>query len=210
MPDIEDIKAKKGDLVLPKWKNLIEFIRNTGVVTGPGVRIRQGPNGTYVYAEKTISSFNHPFKVTVSNLEASVTNGTVNGVSPRLKGIPISGVAKDGRELEVPTLPIEMGEDNKSYIAIRTRLEPNNGFWSISDDTTYIQSYPSIDPTFLQGGSTDIAVHPVGLYPIAIVYWEDEQTVRKVHQVVHHNLNHRYIDANMEEGYPSRHLFWAA
>ena len=93
----QEIRAKRGDQVLPKWRALIKFLEDALQVNlGPGMRERKiGDGGRYIWAASDIKSFAYPFKVSVSATEARVSEGTVNGVFPYIEDVRINGLDDD-------------------------------------------------------------------------------------------------------------------
>lgn len=206
----KEIVARKGDFVLQKWAALLKFIANTGIVTGPGVRVTQGPNGTYVDADASFRPWNHPFKVSTDGTTARVRNGLVNGLSPFIGDVRISGFDKNGREAEVPEIEITNGESAITYIAIVAIMPEGGRSIEIVDtpETFSVQHILSLPESFNGGGSESNLGRAV--YPLAALYWDDDFKFVKRTQIVHHNLGHRYIQSQAKAGIPGRHLFWAA
>lgn len=209
----KDIVARKGDLILPKWRALLRFITNTGIVTGPGVRVTQGPNGTLVDADASFRPWSHPFKVSCDGTSATVRAGLVNGVSPYIAGVRITGVDDEGMEVEVPEVEIEHDGTPITYIALVLITPESSGrvapiAFADTPETVFIEHVNALPEAFAEGGS--VASLGRAVYPLAALYWEDKGILRDKIQIVHHNLGHRYIQSQAKAGIPGRHLFWAA
>lgn len=209
----KDIVAKKGDLILPKWRALLQFIANTGIVTGPGIRVTQGPNGTLVDADASFRPWSHPFKVSCDGTSASVRAGLVNGVSPYITDVRITGVDDEGMEVDVPEIEIEHDGTPITYIALVLITPEASGgpvapiAFADTPETVFIEHVTALPEAFAEGGS--VASLGRAVYPLAALYWEDKGILREKIQIVHHNLGHRYIQSQAKAGIPGRHLFWA-
>lgn len=202
-----DIVAKKGQKILPRWKALLRFIKSTGVIAGKGVKISRGPNGTTVSADHFQKPWSHPFKVTVSGGSATIRMGTVNGLVPHIDGVNISGFDDDFKQVNVPSIPIEPGEEGESHIALVLNVPDGSSAIILDDPATFtIEHFPwASDVT--GGGGEDY--RGAGKYPLAVLLWGDDGKLIKKHQVVHFNLGHRFLQSEAASGRPSRHLFWA-
>jgi hypothetical protein len=205
-----EIIARKRDPILPKWRALLKFIKNTGIVTGPGVKVTQTPNGTLVDAERSFRPWSHPFKVSTDGTTATIRAGLVNGVSPYLNGVRINGIDDDGNEIEVPPLEITHDGTLITYIAIVLNLPAGNETMAISDspEAIRIEHVTSLPENFAEGGT--VSDQTRGVYPIAALYWNGKNDFNKRLQIVHHNLGHRFIRASPKEGIVGRHFFWAS
>lgn len=205
-----DIVARKGDLVLPKWRALLQFISRTGIIPGPGVRVSSGPNGTYVDAEASFKPWNHPFKVSASSERVRVRAGLVNGVAPYINGVRITGVDDKGKQVEVPQLELKHDGTPITYVAI-VIVTPESGDTPIAlfntPESIRIEHVTMLPRAFAEGGT--VAELGRAVYPIAALYWNEDGTLRRRIQIVHHNLGHRYIQSQAKAGIPGRHLFWA-
>lgn len=205
----KEIEASKGDSILPKWQALLAFIKNTGIVVGPGVKVTQGPNGTYVDAESNFRPWTHPFKVSTDGSTVRVRAGLVNGVAPYIGKVRITGVDDDGKKVEVPELDIKHDGTLITYVNL-VLITPADGDIVIVDspETIFIEHSTSVPKNFAGGGVTQSLGRAV--YPLAALYWDEKNIFRQRFQIVHHNLGHRFIQSKPQEGIPGRHLFWAA
>lgn len=210
----KDIVARKGDPVLPKWNALLRFIANTGIVTGPGVRVTQGPNGTFVDADASFQPWSHPFKVSCDGTSASVRAGLVNGVSPYITDVRITGINNEGIKVDVPEVEIEHDGTPITYIALVLITPEASGgpvapiAFADTPETIFIEHVTELPEAFAEGGT--VASLGRAVYPLAALYWEEKGILREKIQIVHHNLGHRYIQSQAKAGIPGRHLFWAA
>ena len=205
-----EIIARKGDGILPKWRALLRFIKNTGIVVGPGVKVTQTPNGTLVDADRSFRPWSHPFKVSADGTTARVREGLVNGVAPYLNGVRITGIDDNGKEIEVPELELKHDGTLITYIAIVLDLPAGSDRLAISDspEAIRIEHVNRLPENFQEGGT--VSDQTRGVYPIAALYWNGKGDLNKRLQIVHHNLGHRFIPAAPDQGIVGRHFFWAS
>ena len=205
-----EIIARKGDGILPRWRALLKFIKNTGIVVGPGVKVTQTPNGTLVDADRAFRPWSHPFKVSTNGLTATVRAGLVNGVAPYINEVRITGVDDDGKEVDVPDLVIEHDGTLITYIAVVLDLPAGSDKLAISDspEAIRIEHVTKLPENFAEGGT--VSDETRGVYPIAVLYWTAKGELNKRLQIVHHNLGHRFIKAAPDQGIVGRHFFWAS
>ena len=213
MPIPEEIRARRGKEVLPVWDALLKEIDRTDVVIGGGgVRVRRMPDATYVYADKPIAPWPHPFRVIANAEGASVREGTVNTISPYIDGVPISGIDEEGEAVEVPRVEIKHNGEPRTYIALMVKAVDEGRGLAVQDtpDSLWIEHVASLDDATLnEGGATETG-EGIAAYPLAVLYWQAKGVLRRTFQIVHHNLNHRYAEADFAAGRPARHFFWAS
>lgn len=181
---LQDLQVRQGDPILPAWKRLLAWARQFRLEAGKGIRLTRTPNGTYIVAEPLFTSWDHPFKVTVSDGQARVLPGTLNSEMPLL-----GGKALDAEP--VPALRLTGGPngDLRSWLCLDVEVEENER--------------ATITHT------RELEHKHVGRHPLAMLVWNpDRATVRRVHQITHFNLQHRLVKG--ASGRPDRHFFWPA
>lgn len=213
-----EVKARRGDWILDKWHALLKFIDRTNkIVRGAGVRVQYLPSGgVYIYADDNFNPWAHPFKVSLAGNEARVLSGTVNGTVPAIKTkegklIRLDGTIAGDEDvlLDAPVLKVKPAQGARSYIALKILFtEEPVDFDPENIEAVQIVHTEKVPKLFVQGGAV-INDDNSTLYPIAAVYWKDKR-VRRVFQITHFNLNHRFVQGSQESGKPSRHLFWSA
>jgi hypothetical protein len=207
-----EIRARRGDWILPRWLALLRFIdRTSKIVRGAGVRVQYLPSGgIHIFADDNFNPWTSPFKVRVTGTEATVREGTVNGVVPAIGDIRLDGTDADGAFVEEPKLEVEHLGGSRSFIALKlTFTEEPVEFDAADPQAAQIVHVEEVHPLFTQGGAV-INDDNSTLYPLASIAWKDDGTVRRSFQIVHHNLNHRFVRGSASLGKPSRHLFWSA
>lgn len=211
LKSIRDLRAKKGERILPKWQALLEYIASTRIVVGEGMKVSQTPDGTVVTADIPFRPFPHPFRCTVSGGQLEVRPGTVNGVTPYMDELPLDGRDKDGNKVDFPRLEVEYPNAQKSYVVVVVRVDGEGNVKAIQDNegSVTIEHTADLDPSiFLEGGSDD--VRGVGIHPIAQLTWDRKtRQLEGLFQMTHHNLGHRYTASDPLSGAFSKHFFWA-
>ena len=200
--DLRELEVKKGDPVLPAWERLKAWARRFELRAGSGVRFNQMPEGTWVIAEPAVQSWNHPFRVSVSDKIARIGNGSVNNLIPQIDGIGLDGMNQDGKEVTAPELKITSGPDAdlRSWICVQAKVDLKTGKIDPKDETALtVVHVNSLAP---QSADT-------GLQPLAMLSWSDTTTISRVFQITHHNLSHSFVAANAAKGQTTRHFFWA-
>lgn len=207
-----ELIARKGDLILPKWNAFLDFLdRTVRVVRGEGVRMRHLPSGgLYIYADDNFNPWACPFKVSAGTDGARVREGTLNGLVPRIAGVPINGVDDEGNRVEVPLVELTPKAGGKSYVALRLVFKEEPVEVDPADpEALTIVEVAELPELFTQGGSV-VSDDNSTLYPLAVIYWNDDGDIERVFQITHHNLTHRFVNGSAQAGTPSRHLFWAS
>ena len=188
--NLRDLHVKKGDPVLPAWNRLLAWAGQFRLFAGRGVRLTRTPNGTFIVVEQKSAPWDHPFKVMVGDNEATVLMGTLNNLVPTIAGKPLDAESP-------PRLKINGGPNAelRSWICLDVRVDAKTGV--INEKGVVIAH------------AREAESRESGRHPLAMLVWNtDRATVRRVHQITHFNLQHRFIKG--QAGKPSRHLFWPA
>lgn len=209
--NLEDLKVRRGDPIEPFVKRLLKELPVLfRFFTGRGVRFNRTPNGIIVVADLRSNSWEHPFRVAVSDASISVSNGSVNNLVPQIDGVGIDGLDSSGADVPAPQLKLTGGpnEDLRSWICAQAKVDLKTGLMNPKDEGALtIVHTDSLDPQSADGGFPDDGAG-IGLQPLAMLVWdEDGGSVTRVWQITHHNLGHRYVPAKAPK--PARHFFWA-
>ena len=200
--DLRDLEVKKGQPVLPAWERLKEWARRFELHAGMGVRFNQMPEGTWVIAESDAASWNFPFRVTMSAVGLKVGAGSVDNLIPQLGGVGIDGLDDKGGEVSVPDLKTSSGPNSflRSWVCVQLKVNLKTGRVDPKDKTAL---------TIIHASSQDTQTADTGLQPLATLIWSDKTTIKRLVQVVHHNLVHAFVPANAAKSQSARHFFWA-
>lgn len=174
------------------WNKLAAAARSCRILAGDGVRLRQTPDGTLISCS-VWKPWSHPFKVSLSGDTATVGRGLVDGVEPKIKGVPIGGDPANGKPQ--PKLEIrepEFDEEGRGWIAVEVTCDSEK--WDVTEATiVQVADLKSADPL-------------KGLHPLAMIRDTGGATMT-LFQIAHFNLQHR---ADVREGgKAARHFFWA-
>jgi hypothetical protein len=86
----DEIKAEKGDKILPKFKKLVAWIDSQRLISvDDRVTTNTTPNGTYVSMVEGPPSIVTPLRVVQSGIFFGVTEGYINGKIPIRENNPI-------------------------------------------------------------------------------------------------------------------------
>lgn len=218
MPNIpRELRVRKGDDISEALRALVKYVEAAEVYTSSNdkdLKVTRKSQGTLVSARFAKNGWPHPFKVRGNIVSGfSVAEGTVNGLTPFIEDAPISGVDEDGERVEVPKIQVERESDAlKTYIALKiTMAAGEEAGITESPDTFSVVHAEELSERFGQGGSP-VQDGKVAYYPLAKLYWSKDGAFLKFRQIVHHNLNHRYVagGTNAEGNAAERHYFWAA
>ena len=201
MASIDTLQAAPGEPILPKWQNLIRWIRRQQV-QAPGARVTYGEGGAQVLFTPEEYGQVVRFRVTLAgdiNPKITVGDGTINGILPKVRGIPITGQ-------ENPPLPppeINIVSPNNEGIVLACIKTTHDQTGKLTEATIETKQ-----PADLPGGMrADFAVGQHGFIPIALIR-HDLQSRQPVSVYQHsvHNLQCRMYDG----GQGKRVIYWAA
>lgn len=205
MITLDDIRAKAGDSISDKWRQLEQYIDQQRAahegMTGPGLLKDQSGEGfTYRAAPQANAAFEGAFFVRLSGSAVTVGDGTVDGMTPLMDGARIDGYDSEGKPGEIPGLSFEGEEPDeqlRSWIcveAIRADGDAAGSFAPI-DDT---------DPDALiithRNSLTDEEPPSDGqraILPLAVVIWSDTRTPARVEQNVYFNQRTKLEDGEL-------------
>lgn len=160
MPSIRDLQARAWDLILPKWRLLLQWAEGLKIVTGPGIRITSTPNGTLVRAARQ-KTWTHPLAVSLSEGLVMVSAGFLNGERVRIGDVFVDGYAADGiTPVPRPRLDI-------------TKQAPKTGS----------RSWVVLTP---EGKVEHRTEHSLDVGHLALIIWQDGAPLRKI-QITRHN-----------------------
>lgn len=210
MENLDALKAKPGERVAPKWEALIRYLRRlTQLRAGRDVRLKSGPDGTSIVADKRGSLFVPHFRVSLQGQLASVGPGLIGGRLPLVSGVRLDGKSADGKtDLPVPGQPLTGGPNDqlRSWIVVTVRVNLETGQLAEGDDSLGIAHRNDVMSRLVNGYCVD--ERGAGFYPLALLIWRDKRTALRVMQNTMHDLQHAYVRA--ESSRPARHYFWPA
>jgi hypothetical protein len=112
----EDVKP--GDPI-PKlaafWNGLKAAVRARRLLPGVGVRLREMPFGTIVHFDSAAALWDHPWRVSLAENEATLRRGLIDGMEPKIGQRLMSG---DEKNPEPPKLRIAPGKFTADGISL--------------------------------------------------------------------------------------------
>jgi hypothetical protein len=214
MSNLEWPEVRSGQPITAElWNRARAAHRASLLRSGPGVRLRQTPNGTIITGATSGPDWDHPFKVSLIESRAKITPGTVNGIEPRIDDVPLSGTEGDPPP-ELTWSRLKVDDEGRGYIALELTCDEK---WKIIPELLTIVQVASFDsedgeaPPEDSGGPAS-AGGIAGLkgrrarYPLAMLRQRASGRV-DVFQIVHFALQHRAKPRN-EAAQIARHFFW--
>ena len=201
MGGIETLSANPGERIAPKWAELVRWVRRQQH-QAPGARITYGEGGAQVVFDPVEYAQQIRFRVSLTGgttPKVTVGDGTINGIVPKVNGVPITG------RVNPPAPPPEINlaqpdGDGICLVCIKTTHDANG---AVTEATVECKK-----PSEIPGGMrADYSVGRNGFIPIAMVR-HDLQTRKpqSVYQHTVHNLQARLYDS----GVGLRVIYWAA
>lgn len=204
--ELEALIAKPGEMVAPKWNALIRYLRRiTQLRSGREIRMRTGPDGTSIVADRRQAVFTPHFAVRLAGDEVTIGTGLVNGIVPVISGVQLDGLLPDGKPSPKPVPKLKVTEPSaalRSWVCVTVQIDLKTGMM-IEKEPVGIIHLSDADLRVRNGYSTDIKGQ--GIYPLAMVVWTDKKTPARVHQITMHDLQHSFLAAG--KGLPARHFF---
>jgi hypothetical protein len=194
----QELEAKPGDKIWPKWLALIDWIRRQRHQS-PNAKISYTPSGAQIICIPREFSQNVFFEVILQGDEVTVGQGTINGKVPEVDSVPITGSINPPKPPPSIKL-IEPDKDGVVLICIKTKHKANGDL----DTATIEAKLQSSRPGALRA---DFASGVNGFIPIALIR-HDLQTRKPISVYQHsvHNLQCRAYDS----GAGTRIVYWAA
>lgn len=189
--------VQPGEPILPAFQDLVRYERATQLASGFQVRRRQHADGTALSVDVPAQLWLHPWKVLISDREATVRLGTVNAVVPTIRDIPLDDPVQP--RLRITGSP---GQGLRSWILLRIMV---NEAGQIDPETpaAAVILHSTDSPLVLNAAADPRVSH----HPLALIVWQSRTVIGKVHACTHHNLAHYWIKP--EGTAPAQHLFWA-
>ena len=209
--NLNDLQVRPGDAIVPAWNRLLKWAKQFTLHSGANVRLNRTPNGTTVVADLRSNQWVPRFRVRVSDMSVVVGEGTVNNLVPRINGVGLDGLDSAGKEFPAPGLKITSGpnEDFRSWVCVQVKVDIASGRMNPDDkESLTIIHTSTLDPRSADGGFPDNG-EGIGLQPLAMLVWAEGVSVKRVFQITHHNLQHRFVRSGTGRGTAGRHFFWA-
>lgn len=92
--DPRSLNVRKGDLVLPAWRRLLEVLGSFRLRAGPGVLLRRSRLGVLVSARSALRGYTGAFPVDLQGDSVKVGEGYISGLLPLIDEVPLTGTDK--------------------------------------------------------------------------------------------------------------------
>ena len=180
-----NLEVRPGDKILPKWNDLVRWIRRQQV-QAPGARITYTAQGARVAFSQPEYIQTVHFRVNLVSQDppkVTVDEGTINGIIPKVNGIPIIG----DKQNPPPKIDLLTTSDINAIqmICIETTHKPDGSL----DQATIVAKLMSEIPS---GMNADMFFNNKGYVPIGLVRMDPETgKVASIYQHTVHNLQVR-------------------
>ena len=129
--ELERLIARPGQLVKPRLREFLGWIKRQQIEAGYGIRLKKTSQGTMIEAAVPSPAFVGAFCVSPApNSSCYVSRGFVNGIEPTINGIRVGGEPQKPRpSIKVPN---EFDENGRAYIYLEAtvgddgRIDPTN------------------------------------------------------------------------------------
>lgn len=173
---IEELRvftARRRERVKPKLAGFLSWLRSQRITGGRGVTVFQTEEGTVVSATMRAQSFIGAFRVFRAGAGVRVGIGFVNGILPRIEGVPLD---------EGPILPVpKKMPETPFFVFLKVTIVEDTGRIDPQDDSAV---------TIVAGTKEDASEENTGYHPIAVFYPLEEGS--KLFQLAYFSYNHAY------------------
>jgi hypothetical protein len=181
---------------------------------GP-IRLHHSTEGLGVVADLRPQPFVGAFKVSLAGAVAvRVGLGIVEGLTPTLQGVPLSGLDEEGSVVRVPNLDCSQGPNDelRSWVFLGVRVDLATGRLLDAEhedagEVAVIEHGNNLGERYQRGFSRDDGSGR-GWLPLAMLIWRDESTLMRVVQNTYFNQTHVFREA--KDGVPAFHQFFPA
>jgi len=201
MASIDSLQAVPGERILPKWQELSRWIRRQQI-QAPGAQITYSQGGAQVIFTPEEYSQAVRFRVSLTGGQppkVTVGDGTINGLVPKVNGVPITGTENPPQ----PAPEINLVSPNQEGVCLVCIKTTHAGNGTLTAATIECKK-----PEDLPGGMrADYGAGGHGFIPIALVRHNlQTRQPESVYQHSVHNLQVRMYDS----GAGRRVIYWAA
>jgi hypothetical protein len=157
--ELERLAARRGQRVKPRLKSFLAWLKAHRIESGQGIRIRRTINGTIVSANIPNPVFLGAFTVSlVEGGQFSVARGFVNGIEPKINGVPITGQDEKPR----PTLKVPQSFDQSGRAWALVEVKINEKTLRIDQEDP--ESVVIKADKSLASGDRLVGRHPIAMF----------------------------------------------
>lgn len=193
MISVTSLSVKVGDLIIPAWRRMVEFLASLPVLPGVGVLITNTPRGTIVNARSAVLGFSGSFSMGTPVAGMIVIGpGYCNAKVPTISGDPLIPEKTTATAPKLKLKEKEFDATGRSWICLEIEVDAA-GKPIEKDPLRIVQAK---HPFFTEQKT-------IGRFPLAVLYRaEAKDGFGRLHRIVFHDLQHRY------EPTKKRHFFF--
>jgi len=198
--------AKKGDSVLAKFNELARQMSRLPTKIGAEM-VRGGSNssGSQIVVNNRRDMYPRPLLVSVVKYDKSgvfvkVAGGTINSMTPTIKGVHITGDTNTG-VIPLLQIPQNGSQANSGYVVVRVVVKKSGKDYPIQSAEI---EYSTTLGKMYYAGSVETKPEE-GMIPIAMVNRDKRGYYTGITQNTTHSLMYKVV----EQGTNRRHFFYA-
>lgn len=208
----EELRAKKGDPIRPKWNALLDKADDVRVGYGQAVKMLRIAERIVFSSNQETPKLRHPWKYhSVDSLNyARISIGSVAELTPFVnEETKLGQLPKEGEEELNPYPKVSPKKEGVSYLAIGVNIDNTVGSLAelgktASFDTLRISEIDKLPDGLGSGGVLEDS-EGWAWYPVVRLQWEDELVLRAF-QIAMHNFGH-FVKASKRTEGRRRHFF---
>jgi hypothetical protein len=183
MISVTSLSVKVGDLIIPAWRRMVEFLASLPVLPGAGVLITNTPRGTIVNARSAVLGFSGSFSMGTPVAGMIVIGpGYCNAEVPTISGVPLIPEKAGGQAAKLKLKESDFDTTGRSWICLEIEVDAagkpieKNPLRIVQAKHPFFTDKPTI-----------------GRFPLAVLFRADaKQGLGRLHRIVYHDLQHRY------------------
>ena len=183
MISVTSLYVKVGDLIIPAWRRMVEFLASLAVLPGVGVLVTSTPRGAIVNARAFVQGFSGAWAMgTTGTSSLTIGDGYCNSAVPTVNEEPLIPT-----KAATPRPKLELKESlfdktGRSWICLEIEVDAT-GKPIKKNPLRIVQA---AHPYFT-------SARTIGRTPLAVLYRGEAKTgIGQLHRIAYHDLQHRY------------------
>jgi hypothetical protein len=193
MISVTSLYVKVGDLIIPAWRRMVEFLATLPVLPGVGVLITSTPRGTIVNSRAMMLGFSGAWAMgTTGTSELTIGDGYCNALVATIDGKPMIPPKSTESRPRLKLKESLFDTTGRSWICLEIEVEA---------DGKPIKKNPL---RIVQAAHPYFTEKPtIGRTPLALLFRAEAKTgTGQLHRIAYHDLQHRYDPSK------KRHFFF--